>query len=195
MRGRSITFRIDPTTRPMKDRTREALFNLLGGKLEGFVAIDLFAGSGILAFESLSRGADMAIAIELDRVACRELQASAAQLQVQNFASRQGDAFYYSESIKSWTVAIQSKPWCVYVCPPYRLWKTKAEACQKMIQDWCMHAPEGSLIAIEFEEPAPTEKMLPANWDWDVRTYRPAVLAIGCRLGDSIGGVAPEAID
>ena len=148
MRGRSITFRIDPTTRPMKDRTREALFNLLGGKLEGFVAIDLFAGSGILAFESLSRGADMAIAIELDRVACRELQASAAQLQVQNFASRQGDAFYFSESIKSWTVAIQSKPWCVYVCPPYRLWKTKAEACQKMIQDWCMHAPEGSLIAI-----------------------------------------------
>ncbi len=63
-RSRAIEFTTDPRTRPMKDRTREAVFNLLGGSLSGYAAFDLFAGSGILAMESLSRGAHYAVAIE-----------------------------------------------------------------------------------------------------------------------------------
>ena len=46
----------------MKDRTREATFNLVGGDLSDFIAIDLFSGSGVLAMESISRGAQEAIA-------------------------------------------------------------------------------------------------------------------------------------
>ena len=55
-RGRKLEYSGDPRTRPMKDRVREALFNLLGHGVEGKVAIDLFAGTGALALEALSRG-------------------------------------------------------------------------------------------------------------------------------------------
>ncbi len=71
-------------------------------------------------------------------------------------------------------------PWCVYVCPPYSLWRDRTEDCRALIASWCQKAPAGSLIAVEFEEPAPVE-LLPETWRWDIRTYRPAVLAIGDR--------------
>ena len=54
-RGRTLVYRGDPVTRPMKDRTREALFSRLGGMFQGGIAIDLFAGTGVLGFESLLR--------------------------------------------------------------------------------------------------------------------------------------------
>ena len=56
-RGRRLTYHGDPLTRPMKDRVREAVFNLLWPGAEGAVAIDLFAGTGALGLEALSRGA------------------------------------------------------------------------------------------------------------------------------------------
>ena len=70
-RGRKLAYSGDPRTRPMKDRVREALFNLLGRAVEGKTAIDLFAGTGALAFEALSRGAARAVAIELHRPTAR----------------------------------------------------------------------------------------------------------------------------
>src|SRR5690349_8416360 len=46
MRGRTIEYSGDPRTRPMKDRTREAVYNLVGPSVKGTHAIDLFAGTG-----------------------------------------------------------------------------------------------------------------------------------------------------
>ena len=57
LRGSVIEYHGDPRTRPMKDRVREAAFNLIGPQVVGTFAIDLFAGTGALAFEALSRGA------------------------------------------------------------------------------------------------------------------------------------------
>ncbi len=66
-RGRKLEYSGDLRTRPMKDRVREALFNLLGHAVEGKVAIDLFAGTGALALEALSRGASRAVLVEQHR--------------------------------------------------------------------------------------------------------------------------------
>src|SRR5271165_4697735 len=63
-RRRKLEYSGDLRTRPMKDRVREALFNLLGTAVEGKLAIDLFAGTGALALEAISREATRAIFIE-----------------------------------------------------------------------------------------------------------------------------------
>ena len=63
-RGRRLHYSGDRRTRPMKDRLREAVFNLIGPDIRGKHAIDLFAGTGALALESLSRGAKSATLIE-----------------------------------------------------------------------------------------------------------------------------------
>jgi 16S rRNA (guanine966-N2)-methyltransferase len=63
-RGRQIAYSGDPVTRPMKDFTREALFNLVGGWVSGKACFDLFAGTGAVGIEALSRGAERAIMVE-----------------------------------------------------------------------------------------------------------------------------------
>ncbi len=51
--------------RPTSDRVREALFDILGQDLKGFLVLDLFAGTGILGIESLSRGAERAVFVDV----------------------------------------------------------------------------------------------------------------------------------
>lgn len=70
-------------TRPTSDRVREALFSILEsrpGGLASLVVLDLFAGSGALGFEALSRGADRATLVEHDPHCARVIRANAAQL-------------------------------------------------------------------------------------------------------------------
>src|SRR5947207_6491605 len=64
LRGRKISYSGEVRTRPMKDRVREAVFNLLGAQVAGTQAIDLFAGTGALGLEALSRGAAQATFID-----------------------------------------------------------------------------------------------------------------------------------
>jgi 16S rRNA (guanine966-N2)-methyltransferase len=61
-------------TRPTGDRVREAAFNLIGpARVEDATVLDLFAGSGAMGLEALSRGAGAAVFVESDRAACRTI--------------------------------------------------------------------------------------------------------------------------
>ena len=55
--GRILRCSGDPRTRPMKDRVREAVFNLIGTEVKGTHVVDLFAGTGALGLEASCRGA------------------------------------------------------------------------------------------------------------------------------------------
>jgi 16S rRNA (guanine966-N2)-methyltransferase len=57
--------------RPTPDRVREALFNILGTRIDGAAVLDLFAGSGAIGLEALSRGARVAVFVEAHEPACR----------------------------------------------------------------------------------------------------------------------------
>jgi 16S rRNA (guanine966-N2)-methyltransferase len=70
-------------TRPTGDRVREAAFNLIGpGRVEGASVLDLFAGSGAMGLESLSRGAGQAVFVESDRGACRAINRNLDKLEL-----------------------------------------------------------------------------------------------------------------
>jgi 16S rRNA (guanine966-N2)-methyltransferase len=79
LRGRKWTFADVPGLRPTPDRVRETLFNWLSPHVSGMRVLDLFAGSGALAFEALSRGAASAVLVEQQREAGSILRATAAR--------------------------------------------------------------------------------------------------------------------
>jgi 16S rRNA (guanine966-N2)-methyltransferase len=68
-------------TRPTSDRVREALFSIVG-TVEGAVVVDLFAGSGALGLEALSRGARSCLFVERDRAAARVIRANLEKLRL-----------------------------------------------------------------------------------------------------------------
>jgi 16S rRNA (guanine966-N2)-methyltransferase len=82
-RGRPLVAPKGDATRPTADRTREALFSMLLSRLgsfEGLAVADLFAGSGALGLEALSRGAASCLFVEQDRAALDALRANVAKL-------------------------------------------------------------------------------------------------------------------
>jgi 16S rRNA (guanine966-N2)-methyltransferase len=82
-RGRPLVAPRGDATRPTADRTREALFSMLASRLgsfEGLAVADLFAGSGALGIEALSRGAASCLFVEQDRAALDALKANLSRL-------------------------------------------------------------------------------------------------------------------
>ena len=77
-RGRKLVTLAGENTRPTLDRTREALFNILQGRVRGARVLDLFAGSGALGLEALSRGADSAVFCDSARDACAVIETNIA---------------------------------------------------------------------------------------------------------------------
>ena len=79
-RRRKLAFPNRPTLRPTPDRARETLFNWLAAHVDGARCLDLFAGSGALGFEALSRGAASATLIDDDPLVVQALRESAQKL-------------------------------------------------------------------------------------------------------------------
>ncbi|HIQ07893.1 MAG TPA: 16S rRNA (guanine(966)-N(2))-methyltransferase RsmD [Thiotrichaceae bacterium] len=94
-RGRKLSFAVAPGLRPTPDRVRETLFNWLQGKLQGRRCLDLFAGSGALGFEAISRGAAEVVMVESHHDAIRYLQENIGLLKAENIELQKGDAFKY----------------------------------------------------------------------------------------------------
>jgi 16S rRNA (guanine(966)-N(2))-methyltransferase RsmD len=99
--------------RPTPDRVRETLFNWLGQDLTGCRVLDLFAGSGVLGFEALSRGAASAVLVDRSRDAVRLLQANAATLGAAGARMLQCDALEFLDGETGSPFDV------VFVDPPY----------------------------------------------------------------------------
>jgi 16S rRNA (guanine966-N2)-methyltransferase len=84
-RGRRLTVPRGSATRPTSEKVRAAIFNMLGQFFEGGVVLDLYAGSGALALEALSRGCERAVCVEADRYAVQAIRENAEAL---GFAGR-----------------------------------------------------------------------------------------------------------
>ena len=113
-RSRQLRVPSRPGLRPTPDRVRETLFNWLGQDLSGLACLDLFAGSGALGFEALSRGAASVVMVEKDAAALRALRENAQKLQAANLTVVRGDALEFARETRS-------RFDVVFVDPPYRL--------------------------------------------------------------------------
>jgi 16S rRNA (guanine966-N2)-methyltransferase len=115
--GRRLKAPRGTSTRPTSDRVREALFSMLGD-LHGARVLDLFAGTGALGIEALSRGAESVVFVERDASAIRTLSANLAALELAEPAAelRRGDAFTALQSARGRAETYD----LVLIDPPYR---------------------------------------------------------------------------
>jgi 16S rRNA (guanine966-N2)-methyltransferase len=72
-KGRKLKMVPGDSTRPVMDRVKEALFNILGVGIQGCSFLDLFAGTGSVGIEALSRGAARVLFVDIDRLAIRTI--------------------------------------------------------------------------------------------------------------------------
>lgn len=111
-RSRRIRFPGGVNVRPTPDRVRETLFNWLGNWIEGKCVLDLFAGSGALGFEALSRGAAEAIFVERSRPAAEAIRSNAVLLEAAGASVACADALRFLD---------RTEPGydLVFIDPPY----------------------------------------------------------------------------
>lgn len=94
-RGRRLLFPDTGSLRPTPDRVRETLFNWLSPLIEGARCLDLYAGSGALGLEALSRGAAECVFVERDAGALKAIRAHALDLGVEGACFVNADALSY----------------------------------------------------------------------------------------------------
>jgi len=113
-RSRQISFTSAPGLRPTGDRIRETLFNWLAADIPGARCLDLFAGSGALCFEALSRGAASCTAVELDGRATKQMRENQELLQANNISIVMADARHYLQQ------SVPQQPYhIVFIDPPF----------------------------------------------------------------------------
>lgn len=154
-RGRKLVAPEGKQTRPTADRTRETLFSMLSSRLgsfEGLRVADLYAGSGALGLEALSRGAAHATLVEIDRAALRAIDANVTSL---------GAAARISMRAMSATALPATQPYdLVFADPPYDPGSASAVADAVATAGWL--AP-GGWMAIESKRGDPVTP--PSGWE------------------------------
>lgn len=173
-RGTKLEYGGDRRVRPMKERVREAIFNLLGTEVRGKHVVDLFGGTGALTFEAISRGAVSATTIEIHfptaRVARRNVEilekkipGTAAKIELtttdvyfwgRKLAATDPNAPTPSSPIESLsqTTLPRDVPWLVFCSPPYDFFVDRAEETLQLLKTLRERAPEGSLFVVESDD-------------------------------------------
>ena len=174
LRGRTLEFTPAARTRPMKDRVRETLFDLIGPRVKGAVAIDLFAGTGALGFEAISRGASRAVLCERHFPTADALRRSARQLGVEARVDvRPGDVLLWAKRMPPLPA---SAPWLVFVSPPWSFFSERADELFSLIQAVAAASPAGSTLVVESDDTFDAAALPGAGWE--SRLIPPAVLHV-----------------
>jgi 16S rRNA (guanine966-N2)-methyltransferase len=135
-RGRRIPIATATTVRPTPDRVRETLFNWLRDRLPGAACLDLFAGTGVLGFEALSRGAREVWFVEHDPALVAALKSQAAAFGVEPHVLRQDVA-----SLLGGTPPLRFD--VVFLDPPYAM---PVEPLLEQLPPWLAR---GALVYVE----------------------------------------------
>jgi 16S rRNA (guanine966-N2)-methyltransferase len=152
-KGHGISAPKGVVTRPTGDRVREAVFSIVG-PVEGARVLDLFAGSGAMGLEALSRGAAGAVFVERDGEACRVIQRNLEKLRLTGGDVRRQDALaaLRDEIARGRTFEL------VLVDAPYEDWERYEKPLRELLPDV---VAEGGLAVVETG--ARTEPQLPLD--------------------------------
>ena len=129
-RGRTLVAPPGSRTRPTQEYVRESLFNILRYDIEDARVLDLFAGTGALSLEAISRGASQAVLIDTDRAACTAIRQNIERVRAQErcqLVSRD-----YRQAMDA--LAQQGRQFdLVFIDPPYRMENT-GEMCATLYE-------------------------------------------------------------
>jgi 16S rRNA (guanine966-N2)-methyltransferase len=155
-RSRVVVFADAPDLRPTPDRVRETLFNWLQPRLVGAECLDLFAGSGVLGFEALSRGAAAVTALELDPNAVAAIRDNIKTLQTDKLRLVPQNALDWLR-----TNAQEQRFDVVFLDPPFA--ENLYGECCRLLAEQRWLAP-GALLYLESGAKL-DELQLPEGWE------------------------------
>ena len=174
-RGSKLSYLGDRRLRPMKDRVREAAFNLIHSYVKDSFVLDLFGGTGALGLEALSRGAVGAVFTEQHfptvRIIRQNIAALGLEAQTQVFA---GDVFLH---YKKEQALPKDRPWLIFCSPPYFFFQERIEDLLELLNGLWEQAPPQSVLVVESDTTFDWS-VLESFGEWDIREYPPAVLGI-----------------
>lgn len=166
LRGRKLTVVVHEGMRPTPQMVREALFSILGNAVPDRVFYDIFAGTGVVGLEAVSRGATSARLIEKDGRQGADIQKYADQFGVgAKVQILKADAYRWAER---WLPP--KDPVNLFLSPPFPDLSEKAEEFLTLVNLLRDKAPNESVLTIQAEEGFPLDK-LPDPSAWDVRKY------------------------
>ena len=161
-------------TRPTSDLVRESIFNIVGGSITGMIVVDLFAGTGALGLEALSRGAARAVFVERKSENVALIHRNIATLRFEDRSSvLAADAYRWARGFEP----IDDEPMAVFLDPPYRHYEAHAPKVNQMLEHLARKLPAGSLIALEASCGL-DDRILPELDCWDLRRYGRTQVAI-----------------
>lgn len=165
-RGRQLFPPAGDVTRPITDRVKQSLFDILSPLIPGATVYDCFAGTGSMGLECLSRGALAATFFEADRSALKRLRENISALQIESRAK-----VIASDLFRWFADAPQPQPLVdlIFLDPPYRFLRDRPDALRQLAASCARHlAPAGTLI---FRHDATDQLALPPLIVDDTRTY------------------------
>lgn len=188
LRGRALAAPKGSATRPTSDRVRESIFNVLAhsaecGAIEGARVIDLFAGTGALALEAISRGASHALFVEIEASA-----RAAIQQNIEAFGLQGITRIFRRDATDLGPASARDKYDIAFLDPPYG--KGLGEAALRALQQggWLK---QGAIAVLE--ESAATLLDLPEEFEiFDTRTYGDTTVTF-LKTGRATRTIADEA--
>ena len=174
LRGRKLTAVVHEGMRPTPQMVREAFFSILGNAIPGRVFFDVFAGTGVVGLEAISRGASSARLIEKDPRQAADIQKYAQQFGVADRVQvLKADVYRWAER---W-IPPGKEPVNLFLSPPFPDLSQKADEFLAMVRTLLDKAPDDSVLTIQAEEGFPLDR-LPEPDLWDVRAYGRNLLLI-----------------
>lgn len=166
-RGRKLVSPPANSIRPASDFIRQAVFNMLGDAVEGCVFYDVFAGTGIVGLEALSRGAARAIFVEKDR---RQIELIRRNVQHANFVAeariRTSDAHVWATHfVREGDRAI------VFLGPPYPDFQPDLDRLLAMVATVQSQLVAGDYLVLQFPRVVHPEKLPDADHWYRMRHY------------------------
>ena len=164
-RGRKLLPPEGDVTRPITDRVKQSLFDILAPRIEHAIVYDLFAGTGSMGLECLSRGADRATFFEADRSAISRLKKNIDALKLADRSQViAGDLFRWFDTAKP-----TANSDLIFLDPPYRFLRDRPDDLRRLSTKLTEHlTPDGILI---FRHDANDELSLAPLREIDRRDY------------------------
>lgn len=130
-RGRRIRSVSGATTRPITDKVREALFNIIGSDIQGASFLDLFAGTGSVGIEALSRGAEYVCFVELNRQPLAIIREN-----LKNTSLDEGAVVVHSDAFTFLVRPVSHRFDYIYIAPPQykEMWTRALQTVDKHIE-------------------------------------------------------------
>lgn len=167
-RGRKLLSPESDLTRPITDRVKQSLFDIVAPDLPGSTVYDCFAGTGSMGLESLSRGALRTVFFESDRSAILRLKQNIAILEVQDQAQvLAGDLFKWFAMARP-TADLKCN--IIFLDPPYRFVVEKSELIRTLLTQMFEHhlKPGGYVV---FRHESRGNLMFADAEEFDLREY------------------------